>query len=348
MLDSHSTETEFRILADNAPVMIWRAGPDKLCDWFNKPWLDFTGRTLEQEIGQRLGGAGPPGRFRPLPCDLHGLLRPPRAVLHGVPPAASRRAYRWLLDNGRPFYREGVFAGYFGSCVDVTEQREHRERLERLAAEREALLREVHHRVNNNLQTLSAILRLRRRTADEASRSMLDELGARVTAMSAVQRYLHSGEDMASISVRDFLASILSDITAADPGLPTADFTVTLSEAANLGLAVAEIVGLMDGETPELRVGLDAPDRMVLVQGRASGSDSDFPLQLVRAYARAAGATLNDFADGDGTIRAEIRLGAVAGGPLTRADAYSITIRGAGRALPPPASVVQTCAAMAL
>jgi hypothetical protein len=219
-------------------------------------------------------------------------------------------AYRWLLDNGRPFYRDGVFAGYFGSCVDVTEQREHRERLERLAAEREALLREVHHRVNNNLQTLSAILRLRRRTADEASRSMLDELGARVTAMSAVQRYLHSGEDMASISVRDFLASILSDITAADPGLPTADFTVSLSEAANLGLAVAEIVGLMDGETPELRVGLDAPDHMILVQGRASGSDSDFPLQLVRAYARAAGATLNDFADGDGTIRAEIRLGA--------------------------------------
>jgi hypothetical protein len=49
---------------------------------------------------------------------------------------------------------------------------------------------------------------------------------------------------------------------------------------------------------------------MILVQGRASGSDSDFPLQLVRAYARAAGATLNDFADGDGTIRAEIRLGA--------------------------------------
>ena len=42
---------QFKELADNAPVMIWRAGPDKLCDFFNKPWLDFTGRTLEQEIG---------------------------------------------------------------------------------------------------------------------------------------------------------------------------------------------------------------------------------------------------------------------------------------------------------
>ncbi|HEV2602220.1 MAG TPA: histidine kinase dimerization/phosphoacceptor domain -containing protein [Microvirga sp.] len=314
MLDSHSTETEFRILADNAPVMIWRAGPDKLCDWFNKPWLDFTGRSLEQELGNGWAERVHPDDFDRCLAIYTGSFdrREPFSMEYRL--QRHDGAYRWLLDNGRPFYREGVFAGYFGSCLDVTEQREHRERLERLAAEREALLREVHHRVNNNLQTLSAILRLRRRTADEASRSMLDELGARVTAMSAVQRYLHSGEDMASISVRDFLASILSDITAADPGLPTADFTVTLSEAANLGLAVAEIVGLMDGETPELRVGLDAPDRMVLVQGRAGGSDSDFPLQLVRAYARAAGATLNDFADGDGTIRAEIRLGAVAGG----------------------------------
>src|SRR5437667_8328871 len=44
-------ERDFRLLADNAPVMIWRSGPDKLCDWFNRPWLEFTGRTMAQELG---------------------------------------------------------------------------------------------------------------------------------------------------------------------------------------------------------------------------------------------------------------------------------------------------------
>src|SRR5689334_10628457 len=41
----------FKELADNAPVMIWRSRLDKLCDWFNKPWLDFVGRTMQQELG---------------------------------------------------------------------------------------------------------------------------------------------------------------------------------------------------------------------------------------------------------------------------------------------------------
>ena len=44
-------EGRFRAIADTAPVLIWLSGPDKLCYFFNKGWLDFTGRTMEQELG---------------------------------------------------------------------------------------------------------------------------------------------------------------------------------------------------------------------------------------------------------------------------------------------------------
>ena len=44
-------ELKFRELADFAPVMIWHAGPAALCDWFNKPWLDYTGRDMQSELG---------------------------------------------------------------------------------------------------------------------------------------------------------------------------------------------------------------------------------------------------------------------------------------------------------
>src|SRR5207253_6245349 len=45
------SEQRFRTMADHAPVLIWIAGPDKLCQYVNKPWVDFTGRALEQELG---------------------------------------------------------------------------------------------------------------------------------------------------------------------------------------------------------------------------------------------------------------------------------------------------------
>ena len=45
------SEERFRTVANTAPVLIWMSGTDKLCNFFNKGWLDFTGRTLEQELG---------------------------------------------------------------------------------------------------------------------------------------------------------------------------------------------------------------------------------------------------------------------------------------------------------
>jgi len=116
------SEQRFRIVADAAPVLIWMSGVDKLCTFFNKRWLEFTGRSLEQEMGN--GWAE--GVHRD---DLQKCLKTYTEAFEARKPFVMhyrlRRndsEYRWISDNGVPRYdADGTFAGYIGSCVDVTD-----------------------------------------------------------------------------------------------------------------------------------------------------------------------------------------------------------------------------------
>jgi PAS domain S-box-containing protein len=122
-LKYRESEVRFRTVADYAPVMIWISGPDAGCTHFNKPWLDFRGRSLEQELGKGwLDGVHPD--------DLRGCLATYRAAFSERRPFTMeyrlQRAdgeYRWLLDSGIPLYSGSEFTGFIGSCVDLTERK---------------------------------------------------------------------------------------------------------------------------------------------------------------------------------------------------------------------------------
>jgi PAS domain S-box-containing protein len=116
------SESRFQIVADAAPVLIWMAGVDKLCTFFNKPWLQFTGRSMEQEVGN--GWAE--GVHRD---DLQKCLAIYSQTFDARQPFVMQYRlrrhdgeYRWISDQGVPRHdSQGRFAGYIGSCVDVTE-----------------------------------------------------------------------------------------------------------------------------------------------------------------------------------------------------------------------------------
>ncbi len=116
------SESRFRIVADAAPVLIWMAGVDKLCTFFNKPWLEFTGRSMEQELGNGWAeGVHADDLQRCLKTYTEAFdARKPFVMQYRL--RRHDGEYRWLSDDGVPRYdTQGRFAGYIGSCVDVTE-----------------------------------------------------------------------------------------------------------------------------------------------------------------------------------------------------------------------------------
>ncbi len=118
------SEARFRTVADSAPVLIWMSGPDKLCTFFNKGWLDFTGRTMEQELGKGWT-EGVHADDLDHCLEVYGNsfnARQPFTMEYRL--RRNDGEYRWLLDNGTPrFASDGAFLGYIGSCIGITERK---------------------------------------------------------------------------------------------------------------------------------------------------------------------------------------------------------------------------------
>jgi len=118
------SEARFRTVADAAPVLIWMSGPDKLCTFFNKGWLDFTGRTMEQELGKGWTASVHADDLDQC-LEVYGNAfnaRQPFKMEYRL--RRNDGEYRWVLDNGTPrFASDGAFLGYIDSCIGITERK---------------------------------------------------------------------------------------------------------------------------------------------------------------------------------------------------------------------------------
>ena len=147
-------------MADASPVLLWMSRTDGLCTFFNQTWLDFTGRSLEEEWG--VGWAE----------GIH--FEDFQRCMDTYVDAFNRREvfemeyrlrrhdgeYRWILDRGTPRYLpDGTFAGYIGSCVDITERKQLEAELRKAVRVRDEFLSIASH----ELRTPLTSLKLRRR-----------------------------------------------------------------------------------------------------------------------------------------------------------------------------------------
>lgn len=159
LLDASGKALDRAEIVQKFPALIWHSGIDARCDYFNQTWLAFTGRTMEQELGD--------GWTQGVhPDDLPGCIDGYRAAFDARQPFVLeyrlRRhdgVYRWIVDHGCPHYAlDGSFCGYIGSCYDISQHkdeeeslRQHNARLKQLVDQRTTALAEV----QNLLESLS-------------------------------------------------------------------------------------------------------------------------------------------------------------------------------------------------
>lgn len=282
-------------LADAAPVLIWRSGPDGARNYVNVRWLEFTGRSLATETaGSWLDAVHPDDRER-LSATFAAAFDRRREFSLDYRLLRHDGEFRWLVDSGRPFYSTaGEFSGFLGSAVDITDRKQAEVTARAALADarlalrqRDVLLAEVHHRVKNNLQVILSLLALKGRHAPDCKHA-LDSVSRRVQAIGIIQQELHEDENVSEIGIVDFVRRLVAPIAFLHEAQEAAieivgdNVPLELSAAGLTGLIVAEILsnafahGLVEGcGKVTLQVTRIGPSAQLSVWDSGPGFDLD-------------------------------------------------------------------------
>ena len=134
-LSTRESEKRFRSMADSAPVLIWVSDEDKLFTYFNKQWLMFRGRTMEEELGMGWLVGVHPDDYETFLNMYTDAFHQRKSFEMEYRLLRHDGVYRWVLDRGIPRLAENDhFAGYIGSVVDITDMKEQEDNLRQAAA----------------------------------------------------------------------------------------------------------------------------------------------------------------------------------------------------------------------
>jgi PAS domain S-box-containing protein len=268
------SESQWRQQANALPQIVWTASPAGEVDYFNERWYEYTGFSLEPFADR-------PWQSAVHPADLPESLKTfSRGFAAGTEftflcrlKRASDGAFRWHLARAVPHRdRLGAILRWSGTFTDIheremaktlleTEIRHRTDALEKLQAqedelrrllkEKETLLKEVHHRVKNNLQVISSLLRLQGDLLkDSAAGNPFRDSERRVVCMARIHDLLSTGHSMDQIDFADYLRTLIDDLLASFQGLGppvsarlnTAHVLLRVDQAIPCGLILNELV----------------------------------------------------------------------------------------------------------
>ncbi len=252
-LQIQESERQFRELADAMPQIVWRSFASGEVDYCNARWYQYSGVSIEESKAAGWEDVMHPedlpkcretamrGFASGQPFDIEFRLR-----------RASDGEYRWHLARSVPSRdSQGNLLRWFGAATDIHEQKLAKEQLVRSLAEKNILFKEMHHRVKNNLQVISSLLRMQSELLkDQSAAAVLKESHQRVLSMALIHEQLYSNEAVSQINFTDFTERLVNELFqsySADKGrvtcrLDTSPVHLLIDQAIPLGLILNELV----------------------------------------------------------------------------------------------------------
>ncbi len=313
------SEKEFHSLAEAMPQIVWITRPDGWNIYFNRQWVDYTGQTLEESYGH--------GWNKPFhPDDRQRAWDAwQNATRFGAVYSLECRlrradgAYHWWLIRGTP-YRDaaGKVQKWFGTCTDIDSLKNAEESVLASLKEKEVLLREIHHRVKNNMQVISSLFNLQAgQILNEDGRAILKESQARIRSISLVHEKLYQSANLSRIDLGGYIQSLAVQLVHFYRPLPGLirletdidDVALGISSAVPCGLLLNELISnalkhaFAENQAGVIRLGVkQGPDGAIKIRiaddgvGLPEGLDfrqaESLGLQIVNLLAGQLGATI--------------------------------------------------------
>jgi PAS domain S-box-containing protein len=247
----NKSEKQFRLMADDSPVMIWMTDSMNKLEYMNKAKLKFLGKTFKDLTDDGwMKTRHPEDQERFLKTLINSSNERKNFSIE-IRVLDNEGKYRWLLDTGAPrFTEDGDFAGFIGSGIDITEEKNFRTELQKSLKEKEVLLAEIHHRVKNNLQVVSSLLRLQSAyIEDEKILSMFQTSRDRIRSMAILHEKLYQSENIHAVKVKEYLEELLSylissynQVSNIKLDLNVVELKLNIESCLTLGLIVNELV----------------------------------------------------------------------------------------------------------
>jgi PAS domain S-box-containing protein len=275
------SEEKYRMIGEMIPFGVWIADGKGMLSYASPSFLELIGMTLEECQKENW--------MRRLPADIRdqAIADWNRCVEGGyfwdyeyrIPDRQGRDHF--VLSRGAPIRDDrGRIVSFAGIHLDITERRRYEERLEASLREKEVIIKEVHHRVKNNMQVISGFLQLQAQTIDDpVSVAMLEECQGRVRTMALVHEKLYQSRYLGFINAREYIESLVSDLKNFQ--VVSTDVTFDLEiENAYINLDIAIPCGLILNEllTNSLKYAFSGREKGKISVRLTHGNDHTYTL----------------------------------------------------------------------